>query len=157
MSECGLIDRVATPAGARLVLARTHGEDAGRPGSSAHDYVLRPGRAVDEIPLPQGSLIALDDQQRVAEEDEKILLIGFPVVHPHRLAGSQHEEVDADLREVGLAIERQARAAPVAVEPARLSRVEHEPALPGGHEPGLGLLDEVLPNHRPILEAIASA
>ena len=59
-----------------------------------------PRRAVHEVPLPQRPLLALDDQQRLAREHEEVLLVGLPVVHPHRLARARARRGDAELREV---------------------------------------------------------
>src|SRR3712207_8783479 len=62
--------------------------------------MLRLRRAVDEVPRSQRALLALDDQERLAGEHEEVLLLGLPVVHAQRLARPEHEQVDADLREV---------------------------------------------------------
>jgi hypothetical protein len=45
-------------------------------------------------------LLVLHDQEHLAGEDEETLLVGLPVVHRHRLARAEDEEVDADLRVV---------------------------------------------------------
>ncbi len=75
-------------------------------------------------------LLALDEQERLAGEDEEVLLVGLPVVHRHRLAGPEHEEVDPELRElVRVALEVAERPARAAVAPLRLTRVDDEPAL----------------------------
>jgi hypothetical protein len=79
------------------VLTRADCKDNAGRVSAPDDYVLRLGRAVHEIPLLQRPLLALDDQQRLAGEDEKVFLVGFPVVHPDRLTRREHIETDSDL------------------------------------------------------------
>jgi hypothetical protein len=61
-------------------------------------------------------------------------LIGFPVVHRHRLAGLEKREVDPELQEIRRsreagALELAQDASTLALPPLRLARVEHEPAL----------------------------
>ena len=115
--------------GCRLTVSRADGQDDAGPVPGAHDHVVRPGRAVHEVPARERALLALDDQQRLADEHEEVLLVGLPVVHRHRLAGLEHDQVDADLQEVRLAFE--AAAAPVPRgDPARLAGVQDEPAFP---------------------------
>src|SRR5262249_41790112 len=78
----------------------------------------------------------------------------FPVVHADRLAGLEHDERDPELRKVRLRLERgpagerEIVAAPVAADPARVARVQHEPALASGDEAGLGLVERSLGAHR---------
>lgn len=73
------------------MLTATDREDEARHLSGADDDVVRLGRAMNEVPLPQGPLLALDDEQRLAREDEKVLLIGFPASarNPLRTATEQ--------------------------------------------------------------------
>jgi len=89
----------------RVVLSCAEAKDDAVSVSGADDHVLRPGRAVDEVALPQRPLLALDDQHSLAGEHEEAFLIGFPVVHRLRLARAEHGEADSDLREVALASE----------------------------------------------------
>jgi len=109
---------------------------------------------VDEIPSAQGALFAFDDQQRLAEEDEEVLRIGFPVVQPDRLTGPEDHEADPELPEVGLGLllgpagERQVVTSPVAADPTRVVSVEDEPSRAGGDQPSLRLLEFGLGNHR---------
>jgi hypothetical protein len=42
---------------------------------------------VYEVPLPQLPFPSLDDEQRLAREDEEVLLVVLPVVPPGRLTG----------------------------------------------------------------------
>ena len=128
------------------MLTRTDGDDdAGRVAGS-HDDVVRLGGAVHEVPLPQLPFLAFDDQQRLAREDEKVFLVGFPVVHPDRLTRGQHVETDSDLGELRLALEGDALPTALPVAPAGLPGVQHEPALPGRDEPSVGLLERSLRN-----------
>ena len=41
----------------------------------------------------------------IAGDDEKVLLVGLPVIHLHRLSGLENLHVDPDLGEVLLAFE----------------------------------------------------
>jgi hypothetical protein len=43
------------------------------------------------------------------------------------------------------------------VVPARVTRVEDEPARAGGDEPGLGLLERGFGNHRPMIGGVSAA
>ena len=135
-----------------MAVSRSDGQDGAGSVPGSHDHVLRPGRAVHEVPASERALLALDDQQRLAGEHEEVLLVGLPVVHRHRLARPEHEEVDADLPEVRLALERQALPPSLAVTPACLAGIQDEPAFPDRHDPGLGLLERGLGNHRRIIE-----
>src|SRR5438552_1066035 len=56
-------------------------EHQGRPVPCAHDCVLDPGRAVEEVPLPQRPFLPHDDQQAFAVEDEEGLLSRLAVIH----------------------------------------------------------------------------
>src|ERR1700693_3407594 len=95
MPERSLVHGVATPARVRLVLTCADGEDDAGRVSAPDDHVLRLGGAVHEVPLRQRPLLTLDDQQRLAGEDEKVFLIGFPVVHPDRLTRREHIETES--------------------------------------------------------------
>jgi hypothetical protein len=75
------------------------------------------------------------------------------VVHPDRLAGSEDDQVDPQLAEVGLRLllgpagERQVVTSPVAANLTRFVRVEDEPSRAGGYQPCLRLLEFCLGNH----------
>ena len=103
---------------------------------------------MDEVPLPQRPLLALDQKQRLAEEDEEVLLVRFPVVHPDRLARAEDVQLDPNLGEVGLPFEGKRVPSPRPVAPARLATVQDEPALTGSGEPGVGPLQRRLGNAR---------
>ena len=84
-----------------------------------------------EVPLPQGSLLTFDDRQRLAGQDEEILLVGLPVIHRHRLAGAENGQVDPELQKVGRAVEACSfelteDAATFALPPLRLARVDDD-------------------------------
>ena len=52
-------------------------------GQNAHTW--------DTVALALGRpLLALDDQHRFTRDDQESLLVGLPVVHPHRLARPEH-------------------------------------------------------------------
>jgi hypothetical protein len=148
MAECGLVHRVAAPVRVLLMLTRADGEDDATSISGPDDGVLRLAGAVHEVPLPQWPLLALDDQQRLAYEDEEILLIGLPVVHRHLFARGERIETDSNLREVRFAFEAQTLSAPLLVSPGAVTGVQDEPALRGGHKPGLGLFERCLGHNR---------
>ena len=147
MTQRDLVDGVATPARAVLMLARADGDDDAPVLARAEDRVLRVGRAMDEVPLPQRPLLAFHDEKRLALDDEEVLLVGLPVVHRHRLAWPQALDVDSDLSPVLVALEVAERAAPFDVVPARVAGTQHEPAVPGRNEPVLGLLELRFRNH----------
>src|SRR4029079_9128979 len=88
-------------------------------------------RAVDEVPGAQPPLLALDQQQALAAQDQEVLLATLSVVVAVRLSRPQHLDVDAEVREAGPALERDAGAEPLVVHPLGLAGVEDEPALAG--------------------------
>src|SRR3954447_4081359 len=95
------------------------------------------GRAMHEVPCAQRPLLAFDDQNCFARNDEQVLLIGLPVVHGHRLARVQDERIDAEL--VGLrlvfeVVEHEADgAAALGMTPRGVAHVADEPPLTSGH------------------------
>jgi len=142
-----LVHRIGAPAFAALVLAGADREHGARSVAGADDGVARVGRAMHEIPLRKGALLALHDQQRLPGEDEKVFLVGLPVVHGHRLTRPEHGEVDRDLREIRSPLERQDGSGSVAAPPAGLAGVQDEPALRGRGETVLGLFDRRFGSH----------
>ena len=121
------------------------------PVAGADEHVLGPGRAVDEVPLPQRPLLALDEQQTAAGEHQEILLLVLAVVVAGHLAGLEHADVDADRREPRLTLEPGVGAEHARL-PLRLGRVEHEPAVPRRNEPTLPDLEACF--HPRILPAL---
>src|SRR5207244_13433359 len=122
-----------------------------RTASRTDDHVRRFRRAMDEVPRAQLSLLAFDDQNCLARNDEEGLLVGLPVVHGHRFARPEHERIDAELFESPLAFEIVADdadgAAAVDVTPLGVAHVEDEPSLALRDEPVLGLLQLRLGTH----------
>src|SRR5579871_2820268 len=118
-------------------------EDRARPVAGADKDVLRPGRAVEEVPLLQPPLLSLDDEDALAGENEEVFLLRLAVVAAVRLAG--HEDVDAhaDLLEVsserGLGAGR-ALVPSLARQPLGIDDVDDEPVL--GHASSLAALVE---------------
>ena len=100
--------------------------------------------------MPKRTFPALDDEECLAREHQEVLLIVLPVVHPGRLARFEDDDADPDLREVRLDLEVgppcKGHAVPAtrAAAPARLARVQDEPALAVGRVPLLGLLNRRL-------------
>ena len=78
------------------VRARADGEDRARPVAGADEHVLGPVRAMDEVPLAQRSLLALDQQQALTRQDEEVLLLVLAVVLAGRLAGGEHADVEPE-------------------------------------------------------------
>jgi hypothetical protein len=72
---------------------------------------------VDEVRLPDRPLFSLDDEKRLTREHEEAFLIGFPVVHRHRLARLEKSEEIAQ------------RAKTTPLPPLRLACVENEPTI----------------------------
>src|SRR6185312_2452290 len=99
--ERGLVDRVGAPVRAGGPIARADRDDDARRRARPDDGVLGTRRAVDEVPLPEWPLLALDQKERLACDHEEVLLVGLPVVHRHRLARREDGDVDPELREVG--------------------------------------------------------
>src|SRR5205085_7625296 len=113
----------------RVVLARADAEDDARPVACADDRVARPGRAVHEIPWAKRPLLALDDEDGLAEKDEEVLLVALPAVHRHRLSRPEHVEADPELVEASAALEPRLKSAALEVEPGRVADVDDEPAV----------------------------
>src|SRR5262249_52560161 len=124
-------------------------EDPGRAVARPDENVVCLRWAVNEVPRLQRAFLAFDDHQALAEEDEEVLLLVLAVVHASRLARRQDTDVDADLLETGVAValEGRTRAECVVLEPARLLRVDDEPALPFRDKTSLALLERCLWNH----------
>src|SRR5438105_3403652 len=116
--------------------------------------MLRPWRAVHEVPLLQQPFFALDEEEALAREDEKVLLVFFAVIHARRLPGLEHADVDPELREARVALEARVGAV-VAVEPARVARVDDEPPFALGCETLAGRFERRFRNHRPIIAALS--
>ena len=136
-----LVHGVRAPLFPLLVLAGANRKDRGRAVAGADDRVGDIRRAMHEVPLPQRPLVALDDQERLPAQHEEVLLVGLPVVHRHRIARAEHEDVEPDLRELRLSFEVADRAARPAVEPPGIVRVEDVPAVGSRDGAVLGLIE----------------
>jgi hypothetical protein len=84
---------------------------------------------MDEVPGPQAALLALDEQQALAGEDEEVLLLVLAVVHARGLAGREHADVDPEAREALVPLEAGERAEGPVEPPLRLAGVHDEPPL----------------------------
>ena len=129
------------------MLPRADGHDHRWTVTGADDDVVHFRRTVDEVPLLQRTLLAFGDQQRLTREHEEVLLVVLPVVHRHRVAGLEHEDVDSDLLELRVAVEAHHLAARAAVVPDDVACVDDEPALALGRQTVLRLLQPSLGNH----------
>ena len=142
-----LVDGVPAPAFSLLVLAGSNGNHDAWPIPGAHDDVVHPDGAVDEVPLPQRPFLSLRDQQRLALHDEEVLLVGLPVIHRHRITRAEDEQIDADLRPILPRLEVAEDTAFPSVVPRRVAGVEHEPALSAGDAAMLRLFEGSFGNH----------
>ena len=112
----------------------THGTSPAR----TDEDVLSPGRAVNEVPGFQSSLLTLDHEYALAGDDEEVLLAALAVVHAPLTRG--HDlDAEAELCPLLLTFEVDVLPALLASNPRCLTRVEHEPALAVGNEPRLSL------------------
>ena len=102
-----------------------------------------------EVPRLQTPLLPLHDQQALTGEDEEILLRILGVVHAIRLAGPQDPDVDADLLEPREFAVEQGVEAEVALEPAQVPGIDHEPPFAGHPRAAAGVLEGSLRNHGP--------
>ena len=84
---------------------------------------------MDEVPLLQTPLLALDTSTHSPETTRKSSCARLAVVHAVRLAGLEHVELKAELRELGVAFELRRLAELLAPPPRGVARVQHEPAL----------------------------
>ena len=71
-----------------------HEDDAGAV-TRADDDVLGSGRAVEEVPRAERALLALDEQQALAGENEEVLLGLLFVVEAVRLTRLEHGQTDS--------------------------------------------------------------
>ena len=124
-------------------------DDDARPVACADERVRGVRRAVDEVPGFQAPLLALDDEHALAGDHEEVLLTGLAVVHAARLAGPDHGDAHAELLEVAVPLEVRPAPEPLAFPPARVSRVEHEPARPFRAESFRQLFKLRLGHHQP--------
>ena len=128
MPRGDLRDRIDDPA-ADAATAGTDRHDDRRLLARGDDDVRRASRAVDEVPGDEPALLLLDDQRALAGDDEEAFLRVLAVVHAEGLARLENVDVDPELWETPLALEVAVEAERALVAPARLARVDHEPAF----------------------------
>src|SRR3954451_11840719 len=150
-SERLLVNREGAPDRTALMLTRADSYHRAGARSGADDDVIRARRAVEEVPLSQPPLLALDDEKRLARKDEKVLLVGLPVVHRHGLTRPEHANEHPHLRKLSRPLEFATRGHALALEPRRLASVQDKPALPGRRKTALRLCQRCLGNHPPII------
>ena len=127
--------------------AADHDDHTG-PVAGADEGVLRPGRAVDEVPGLQAAFLALDQENALAGDDEEALLAALAVVHAF-LAGADDLDPEAELRPLLLPLEVGVLPALLAAHPRRIARVQHEPAVAVDDQARVDLLQLRLGNaHR---------
>lgn len=68
------------------------------PVPRAHEHMVGTGGAVEEVPLPQPSLLAIENYEALTVEDEKVLLHGLRVIPAIRLAGLHDLDIHAGVR-----------------------------------------------------------
>ncbi len=98
-----------------------HGTVAG-----ADEHVLRHRRTVDEVPLLQLPLLALDHEHALAGDDEEVLLRPLAVVHARRHTRVEHDELEAELLELGVAFEVRRPTKGLPPSPRHLAGVDDE-------------------------------
>src|SRR4051794_7518063 len=124
-------------------------EDRARPLAGSDERVLRPGRAVHEVPRFQVPVLALDQEQALAVEDEEVLLVRLAVVAASGLARLEDGDREAELRPAlqVLVLEHAGVAERGARHPVGVADVDDEPALARGREPAGRLLEPRLLDH----------
>ena len=76
--------------------AAGHDDDT-RPVTGADEDVVRPGRAVDEIPCLQAALLAFDHEHALSGDEQEVLLATLAVIQAVSLAGHEHMDAEAEL------------------------------------------------------------
>jgi inosine-uridine nucleoside N-ribohydrolase len=140
-------DLVRHEADACIGRARADCDHDGRAVTRTDQHVLGPRRAVEEVPLPETSLLPLHDEQALARDDEEILLVRLGVV-PARVLRIEHRDVEAK-RRPRLVLGLEPRASPHAVlsDPADVTGVDDVPATGLRGEPVVGLDEWSLVHH----------
>src|SRR5215218_6661482 len=125
----------------RPSLSRTGHEDHARPVPRADEAVVCLSGTVDEVPRSERPLLALDQQQAFAGEDEEFLLVGLTVISPTRLLRLEHRQREADVRERRIVALEDAGGSESRVRhPRGVPHVDDEPALAHRCEAGIQLL-----------------
>src|SRR5215213_2508863 len=124
-----VVDRIDERA---ALSARTDRDVDAGPISRGDDDVLRLRGAVDEVPRLETAFLALGDENRLAGDDEEVLLGVLRVVHGARLARLEDVDVDPELVEARvLAFEEAGGAELGGVVPVRVTGVQDEPDVAG--------------------------
>src|SRR5689334_6312323 len=118
------IDGVDRVAGADPATDR---DQKGGASARANDDVRYSRRAVQVVPLLQLSLLAFDDQETFAGENEEALLMVLSVVERDRLPRPDDTEIEAKLGEALTLLEVAVHAGGSAVVPLHLANVADEP------------------------------
>src|SRR4051812_12013639 len=99
---------------------------------------------MEEVPGSEESLLALDEQPALTDQNEEGLLIRLGVVNA-ALAGLEDGHIDPELRELDrrlavLVSEPTRRAPRVRREPLSIAHVDDKPPLRDGGKPGASIL-----------------
>lgn len=108
--------------------ACAHGDDHGRAVAGPDQHVRGPGRAVEEVPLPQASLLALHDEEALPGHDEEGLVVRLRVVEATRAPRVEHGEVEGQGRPSLLRLEPRSAPQAVLADPPDVPRVDDVPA-----------------------------
>src|SRR5215211_3529004 len=103
-------------------------DDRARPVTGADERVLRPRRAVDEVPGLQVALLTFDHEHTLAGDDEEVLLAPLAVVQAP-LTGRENQDSEAEVGPLLPPFEVRVLPALLASEPRHVTRVDYEPAL----------------------------
>jgi hypothetical protein len=98
------------------------------------------GGQCTEVPRLERPLLALDQQQAIAREDEEVLLVGLTVIPPARLSRLEHGQDEADVGEgCVVALEDAGGSESLVRHPRPVPDVDDEPAVAHGREAGVQL------------------
>jgi hypothetical protein len=100
------------------------------------------------------ALLALDDEQGLAGENEEVFVIGLPVLHLVRLAPARARRGRFRPAESPCHPGSPQTVSPsLAVTPASFTGIQDEPSVRSRHESDSSLFERGLGNHCPIIEA----
>src|SRR5205823_11781622 len=98
-----------------------NGEDYRGLSTRRDDDVFGLRWAVEEVPCREGPLASFDNQCATTRENEERFLALLAVIHAQSLAALQDADVDPEVREPLLPLERAVRAECSFIFPARLT------------------------------------
>ena len=117
----GVVDRLPGP-------PRAGHQDPARTVSGAHEHVRGAGGAVEEAPLREPLLLAVDDRDALPAEHEEVLLEALRVVEAARLPRLEHADADPVVGEaVPATVERDGDRPAGAGDGRRIRHIDHEP------------------------------